>query len=327
MRALVAGYYGFGNLGDELILSALLKELKSVYPGSTTVVLSHRPAFTSQMHKTKAISRWNPFGVLWQMFRSDLFVLGGGGLLQDKTSFRSLFYYLSLVALARLSFKYVLLYKIGVETIEKASSKWLLQFLLTGSRVKITVRDPQSLKKLISLGFTSEHIQILRDPVFDLNLSVPPRIHNQDLKKILFIPRFPVLPKTLALYNDVRFLFESRLGVAIDEVIFEPRTEKKFRPNALSIELLEPLKDLLASCDLVVSARYHGLVLAILANRPFIGIGDPQKTGRLCESMKMPHLGWEASRREVEEALGRITSASSRRDFLESSFGFVDKVF
>src|SRR5262245_48882345 len=109
MKVLVAGYYGFGNLGDELILSVLLQELKTVYADVSAVVLSDRPHYTQTLHKVKAVSRWNPFSLFWQMLRADLFVLGGGGLLQDKTSSRSLHYYLLLVVCARLLRKYVFL--------------------------------------------------------------------------------------------------------------------------------------------------------------------------------------------------------------------------
>jgi polysaccharide pyruvyl transferase WcaK-like protein len=125
VRVVVAGYYGFGNLGDELILSALAKELRTVYPDPKIVVLSHDPAHTQAFHSLPAVSRWNPFAVFWQFLRADLFVLGGGGLIQDKTSHRSLLYYLSLVALARLLLRRVFLYRIGVESLNRSVSRVL----------------------------------------------------------------------------------------------------------------------------------------------------------------------------------------------------------
>ena len=117
------------------------------------------------------------------------------------------------------------------------------------------------------------------------------------------------------------------MGLQVDEAIFEPSSEKKMRPTAVPIERLDQIVDLLAGCDLVVSARYHGLVLAALAGRPFIGVGDAEKTGRLCEIMKMPFVGWNASRQELEAALGRVNLSAGRRDFLESSRSLVDQIF
>ena len=44
MRVLVAGYYGFDNLGDELILAALTERLKERYGNPHITVLSAAPA-------------------------------------------------------------------------------------------------------------------------------------------------------------------------------------------------------------------------------------------------------------------------------------------
>jgi polysaccharide pyruvyl transferase CsaB len=328
MVIVVAGYYGFGNLGDELILSVLARQLKNTYFRPEIVVLSSRPSHTRYYHGTRAVWRWNPFSVLTQIFRADLLVLGGGGLLQDKTSFRSLLYYIGLALTGVILRKPVFLYSIGVETVQRPLSKWLLKKALSSRLIKITVRDQASADLLRSAGITDKAIFVHQDPVFSLSIDVPERKDPHSLKRILFIPRFPAPPEANILYNDIRFLVEGRLGVELDEGIFEPRVEKEFRPHAIAIETLSKMAELLAEADLVISARYHGLVLAALAGRPFIGIGDTQKVGRLCEALNMPFVEWSGGRASLEAALGRVNLSAGRRgDFLQSSRRLVDQLF
>ena len=100
MYILISGYYGFGNLGDELILKNIRNELERRFPGAGITVLSSCPADTRHCHGVNAISRWNPIRVSVAMWKSDLFILGGGGLIQDHTSSRSLLYYAGVLMLA-----------------------------------------------------------------------------------------------------------------------------------------------------------------------------------------------------------------------------------
>jgi Uncharacterized conserved protein len=92
----VAGYYGFKNAGDEAILEAIARELKA--RGHQVLALSGDPRCTREEHGIRAAHRLNPLALL----QADLWLLGGGGLLQDATSPLSLLYYLSVLRLARL---------------------------------------------------------------------------------------------------------------------------------------------------------------------------------------------------------------------------------
>ena len=56
MRYLVSGYYGEGNLGDEAILAAMLRDLRRHDPAAEVTVLSFDPADTARRHGVEAIS-------------------------------------------------------------------------------------------------------------------------------------------------------------------------------------------------------------------------------------------------------------------------------
>ena len=53
---LIAGYYGYGNTGDEAILSSMIEELYTQIPGEEIVVVSGNPEETKTHHPVDAIA-------------------------------------------------------------------------------------------------------------------------------------------------------------------------------------------------------------------------------------------------------------------------------
>ena len=105
MQAILCGYYGKGNGGDEALLASLLQMLpNNIQP----YVLSGNPSETEKRYGVKAGDRLNTFTILSAMRRSDIFIWGGGSLIQDATSIASPFYYSGLMGLAQ---------KMGLKTI------------------------------------------------------------------------------------------------------------------------------------------------------------------------------------------------------------------
>jgi polysaccharide pyruvyl transferase CsaB len=98
---LLAGYFGFGNLGDELILDAALEILDQCgSPREGVAVLSNDPAGTSCRHRVEAFDRWSLASVGRALSASRSMMLPGGGIFQDATSAKSCAYYWGLVRLA-----------------------------------------------------------------------------------------------------------------------------------------------------------------------------------------------------------------------------------
>lgn len=90
------GYYGFGNLGDELLLRSCLE----MFGRERIIVLSNSPEETSRTFGVEAVNRWSFREVLSAFRRSNALVLGGGGLFQDSTSLKSCVWYWGVVRLA-----------------------------------------------------------------------------------------------------------------------------------------------------------------------------------------------------------------------------------
>src|SRR5215470_16943351 len=121
---LIAGYYGFGNTGDEAILTAMLSSLRSAQPDLKFVVVSGNPEQTSARYDVESALWTDLQSILDAVRRSDVVILGGGGLFQDywDTVADTMLtpgqvgipFYCSFVFLAGLYGKPCMLYSVGV---------------------------------------------------------------------------------------------------------------------------------------------------------------------------------------------------------------------
>jgi polysaccharide pyruvyl transferase WcaK-like protein len=254
-----------------------------------------------------------------QIWKNDFMILGGGGLLQNKTSPRSLLYYLGLVGLARILQSPVVLYAMGVETINGKFSQWLTKMILTSPSVTITVRDAASKEILMGLGVPVASIHLTADPVFSRRPQQVPRERYAmtSTGSALLIPRFPCPPAGRTLFAIPARILRDEKKMKVKGLLFEPKTELPFLQQYSGHPILseddffpglslDDMTQRVGEFDWIVSARFHGLVLAALAGKPFIGVGDPHKVGRICDFLKMPFLPWDADEVAIERAIETI---------------------
>ena len=107
VNILISGYYGFDNIGDESILRTLVSSLREHIPDCSLTVLSHNPASTREKYGVEAVDRMSPMAILRAVKKCDMLISGGGSLLQDVTSSKSLHYYLSIIRCAEFFHKKV----------------------------------------------------------------------------------------------------------------------------------------------------------------------------------------------------------------------------
>ncbi len=162
-RVVLSGYYGFNNLGDEAVLAATAGELRRRCPGVEIAVLSASPAETSRLHGVRGVSRRNPGEILRVLRGCDLFLSGGGSLFQDATSWRSPWYYLSVLALARRLARRTAVYAQGIEPFRRASTRKAVSFLLNQVDL-VTVRDATSQTVLAEIGVRRPRVVLSADP-------------------------------------------------------------------------------------------------------------------------------------------------------------------
>ena len=164
----VSGYYGSKNAGDEAMLAAMIEVLSELDPQTNITVISANPPDTKRRHGVEAVS-WLSFSDIWKALRaSDLLVSGGGSLLQNVTSRRSLYYYMAIIVLAFLAHRPVMLYAQGIGPIEGFWARTMMRLIGNGVRL-ITVRDHGSLAELEAMGIHRPKIVETADPVLAIN--------------------------------------------------------------------------------------------------------------------------------------------------------------
>jgi polysaccharide pyruvyl transferase CsaB len=98
---LLGGYFGFGNLGDELLAEAAVKNLESCgVTRNRIAMLSNAPDDTKGKFGIMTFNRWKMSSVFEALGASRSMILPGGGLFQDASSARSCLYYWGLVRAA-----------------------------------------------------------------------------------------------------------------------------------------------------------------------------------------------------------------------------------
>lgn len=163
----LCGYYGFGNLGDELLAEAMVASLeREGVPRSGTVLLTADPQGAGEKG-LDAVQRWSLRDVYGALCRSDTLLLGGGGLFQDSTSLRSCVYYWGVVRLARLAGALPWCVGQSVGPFRTARGAALARNALSRCVVR-GVRDQRSHELLKTWGLTST---VTPDPAVSLSRS------------------------------------------------------------------------------------------------------------------------------------------------------------
>ena len=164
-RLLFSGYYGYGNAGDEAVLAGLVTGFRAA-PSATDLdltALSGSPAETRFLHGIHAADRYRPASLLPAIARCDLFLSGGGSLLQDVTSAHGIFYYLGVVKMAQMLGKKTVFIAQGIGPLTLPRSRKLVA-AVANNLSAITVRDEESAKLLREIGVSRPPIEVTADP-------------------------------------------------------------------------------------------------------------------------------------------------------------------
>ena len=269
MVVALGGYYGFKNAGDEAMLLSLVAELRA--RGHEPWVLSAAPEETARELGVRAFSRTNLAALVRALSAADLFMLGGGGLFQDRTSKRSLAYYLGLLRLARLLRTPAAAFGVSLGPLSPAGERALARGL---RGVRLVVRDRKSLAYAERLGLAAE---LGGDPALLLRPPEAPR----EPGLVVLVPRHrvPVEPLVAAAERLVG------LGYHVLALALQPGADEealaafKAFPKEATGDPRRALY-LIKSAEYVISARLHGMVLAAAAKTPYAGIAyDPKVEG------------------------------------------------
>jgi polysaccharide pyruvyl transferase CsaB len=161
--AIISGYYGFQNIGDDAMLMSIINDLRIIRPDFRIMILSNQPCSTAKDYDIASINRIDLLSIYRAMRKTKSFIYGGGNIIQDNTSTRSLFFYLGIVWLAKRMKLKVMFYANGIGPLRKKINRLMTKLVLNKVDV-ITLRERLSYEELKNLGITKPRIELTADP-------------------------------------------------------------------------------------------------------------------------------------------------------------------
>lgn len=299
---LISGYYGFDNIGDESILRTLITSLREKIPDCRLTVLSHNPASTREKYGVEAVERMSPGAILRAVRQCDMLISGGGSLLQDVTSSKSIHYYLFIIRLAKLLGKKVFIYSQGIGPIDHAFNRRATARALKKAD-GIVVRDERSAKLLEQIGLPQERIVITADPV--IRMKRPDRTVGREILARAGIKKDGRLTVGWAIREknrDSTFVREItecirwlRANYDAESVLIPFHYEEDREVCSVIAErtngaakclsekyLSEDMLSIIGNMDVLVGVRLHSMIYAAIMGVPIIGVSyDPKCTAFL----------------------------------------------
>ena len=299
---LISGYYGFDNIGDESILRTLITSLREKIPDCRLTVLSHNPASTREKYGVEAVERMSPGAILRAVRQCDMLISGGGSLLQDVTSSKSIHYYLFIIRLAKLLRKKVFIYSQGIGPIDHAFNRRATARALKKAD-GIVVRDERSAKLLEQIGLPQERIVITADPV--IRMKRPDRTVGREILARAGIKKDGRLTVGWAIREknrDSTFVREItecirwlRENYDAESVLIPFHYEEDREVCSVIAErtngaakclsekyLSEDMLSIIGNMDVLVGVRLHSMIYAAIMGVPIIGVSyDPKCTAFL----------------------------------------------
>jgi polysaccharide pyruvyl transferase CsaB len=273
-------------MGDEALMRGAVKRAEESGYGDIRVLYRRGG---SKKYGAKLVSRYSPVGVIRAVAETNALVFGGGTLLQDRTSRRSLFYYLSLIGLAKAFGKPWEMWSGGIGELRGERGRVITGKYLRDCR-HIGVRDRASYRVAGELVGDPERI-FLED---DLSVSTKAcqKEWGEYLKRCYGITRKYIIaaPKGGEIDRHYREMMrhiksETDKGALAVICSLYPGQDREIcermadKCGGIFIEKISPeeFRYLSSGAMCVVGMRLHSLIFASMSGTPYIGIGDDIK--------------------------------------------------
>ena len=306
VKVAISGYYGFKNFGDEAILDVLVKHLKSLECNDITVFSSDID-YTAEKYNVNAVKRFNIKNVLKAIKSCDVLISGGGSLLQDVTSLKSLIYYASIIALGLLFNKKVIIFAQGIGPLKSCTAKFIVKNLLEYCSL-VTVRDENSLKIMKDFGINAE---LVCDPIYSLQISkqAPENsvgVQLRDFKTMninllnklaqLIVNKFP--DKTIEIFS-LQKSQDYELSKNFESIL------KSFNPD-LDIKIIEnDITSKISKLEYLFAMRFHAVLVALKYGVKTCAINYDVKVEKLASDANIPIISMDAHE-NLEEIYSKL---------------------
>jgi polysaccharide pyruvyl transferase CsaB len=287
---ILCGYYGFGNLGDNAILAAAISRIRNEYPDKQLSVICHSPKKTALKFGVRTVSREDFLRCANEIKKAQLLIFGGGSVLQNSSSMRSLIYYTSLIRFAAKHGVKIRLLSNGLGPIDGKRAKKCTGHALSLCS-SLSFRDKPSAALARSLGCDPSKITLERDLSASLKECEP-----EDAERLIdicglkgrsfFLVAIRKSSDKLTkkrIDNEVRALKKG--GLLPVFIAMHPSQDARInekaskRHSGIYIEGLEPaeLLTLIKRAEFAIGNRYHLLFLAKNSGVPIQVFGNDPK--------------------------------------------------
>ncbi|MGG6238414.1 polysaccharide pyruvyl transferase CsaB [Nodosilinea sp. AN01ver1] len=293
MRAVLCGYYGMGNGGDEALLATLLQMLPSTV---TPVVLSGNPAETAQRYGVEAVPRKALGPVLRALRGADVFIWGGGSLLQDATSLQNPIYYGGLMALAQWLGLKTIAWGQGIGPLTHPLSQGLGRYAL-GRCDAVSVRDNGSAAWLARWQVPGMQAP---DPVWALAAAPVEGLWELPAPRVAVALRpHPWLSERhLDQFTQALASFQSATQTCLLLVPFQPVKDlpiaEYIQPRlsgpsrVYTLDDPHQLKGLFRGVEMTIGMRLHALIMAAAEGCRCFGLSYDPKVSQLMADLDLP---------------------------------------
>lgn len=312
----ISGYYGFDNFGDETILNVLVENIKAGVGQSQITVFSSNPLKTEKLYNVKSVYYFDLLSVIKELLRCNYLISGGGSLLQDVTSKKSLVYYLAVIAIALFFRKKVIIFAQGIGPINNKILANITKMVLKKSKY-ITVRDNKSLSLLNEWGIKAN---ICNDPVWNIKINKKEKTDKIGIQ----LRNFPSLKSefinNLALcinkfYQDreiIIFSFQNKIDLEICNKlkkqlqIINPSINAKVVENISNEKIINDISEL----DSLIAMRYHACLIGIKAKIKVLPINYDIKVETLSKDFNLKNLDLNCTLEHMKEIFSDFRNLS-----------------
>ena len=279
------------NEGWRAKLESSLKAIKHSNLPEKITVLSSNPEKTARLYDVDSeyfLKFFKP------ILETDVLISGGGSLLQDITSLKSLIYYLTVIVIALVFNKKVVIFAQGFTPFRTKLGKFFTNFVLKYCD-KIYVRDIKSQELLKTMKINSE---LVSDPVFGIE-----NFSNEHKGIGVQLRSFPSLTEDFLnnLADSIAEKFKDKeikllsLQDSLDFSVLESFSKKLEQRGVKSkIYKNESILDtinLISGLEYLIGMRFHANLIAAKAGVKVLGINYDIKVLNLAKHIGFPHIG------------------------------------
>lgn len=314
VRTLVLGYYGAKNMGDDMMLKAIVIWLKK--QKRNVCVVSEDPLDTRQRFKVDTVLnvplflQWGwvntilkakGLALLKAIFSSDELLVGGGDLIRDNKGWGFFWYTMEKILFAKLLRKPVYLVGVGIARPTRRWSRFVLEYFLNRCQ-KIYVRDLESLELCLSMGL--KNTRLMPDIATVLHTCQENKTQKNETPYCLVTLRYS--PNIYGSFN-VGEMHYKKLAIALDALIEHRGLRVVFNPYQKSMDNLEHKKvmhhmknkqycslnewdgdvmgafALARNADLIIGMRLHSIIAGVCSNVRCIALPYDYKIEAFCQ--------------------------------------------